>query len=202
VDSKLDLSRFATILLQRNTHVASYHTTFSDSWDSFKRTTHPTAVATHTEHQSDFAGVMQARRKKYRTLCLSLLAVLDLLSGSSDDDTRRYIQEVISLNSRLPRLELAVAPEEAAAQDVDGQELDVKQRAILLLQTQRNLAIQNMTKLKEALTKDGVDIASIKLGEANIKMSEKEIKKYEARLTKLGEPVATQDEEDGNHHKT
>jgi hypothetical protein len=131
-----------------------------------------------------------------------LLAVLDLLSGSSDDDTRRYIQEVISLNSRLPRLELAVAPEEAAAQDVDGQELDVKQRAILLLQTQRNLAIQNMTKLKEALTKDGVDIASIKLGEANIKMSEKEIKKYEARLTKLGEPVATQDEEDGNHHKT
>jgi len=198
-----DLPQFARVLVAKNAHIASFPQKFPESWKVFLSTAVIGDADNATSRIAEFVKEIQARRKKFRALCTPLLSCLQLLSGTADRETEMFASGVNMLNSRLGSATGGDGLDEIPTDvnQLDDGNLDVKARSIKLLQTQRELAIANMTKLSAALGMDGVDSASRSLGEKTLKDSKKEIAKYEERLSKLGAPVVVDDgdvDNDGN----
>ena len=196
-----DLPQFAGVLVAKNAHIVSFPQKFPESWKVFISSAEIGDADTATSRVAEFAKKIQARRKKFRALCAPLFSCLELLSGTADKETEMFASGVNMLISRLGSATDGDGLDEIPTNidQLDDVNLDVKARSIKLLQTQRELAIANMTKLSAALGMGGVDSASRSLGEKTLKDSKKEIAKYEERLSKLGAPVVVDDvDNDGN----
>jgi len=189
-----DLSQFANILLNKHVRIENFPMTFPESWAALKRAGDIDDEETPAHRLQTFESEMTAMRKKLRAICVPLFSCFEILSDVADDDTAVFASGQNTMNGRLGGA-AGLGLDDIPTNSDDGI-LDVKERSIKLLQTQRELAIANMKKLSDALLQPGIDAASKKLGEATLKNSKKEIEKYELRLSKLGAPV--DDEDDGN----